>query len=463
MNNKMDKMKRRDFLRSSTIGSAAIGSGIAASLKEQSAIASENVKPPNIVWIWCDNLAYQDLGVYGNKEINTPVIDRLATRGVRLTQYYIAHTVCSPSRAALLTGRQPFRTGIVDVLRPDSPTGIPKDEITLAEVLRDRGYATAAFGKWHLGDRTPYLPTQHGFDSYFGLPYSMDMLPTILYRDNEIIDYLDGDKVQDITERMVDEAIGFIDSNKDRPFFMYFSHTLPHPPINLPPEHRSSDASAEALYRDAIEYMDYETGRIIDSLEQLGLTENTLIVFSSDNGPMAKGGNTGGLRGRIRDSYEGGIRVPFIASWPGRIPEGKAVDTPAIAYDVFPTLTHLAGSTLPSDRIYDGQDIWPVLTGKGEFNREKPFVWVYLDNVTSVRDGNWKFHVARRSQKLDKPELYNLEKDPYESNPVNGDHPEVVARLEKLVQDFQKDLPKVWRLQYPVMDPQKRKSGVRRE
>ncbi len=417
-------------------------------------------RKPNIVWIWADNLAYGDLGVYGNRQIKTPVIDRLAERGVRLTQYYIAHTVCSPSRAALLTGRQPFRVGIVDVLRPDGPSGLPADEITLAEALRAQGYATAAVGKWHLGDRREFLPLQHGFDSYLGLPYSMDMLPTLLYRDNDIVDELAGDKVQDVTERLTEYAINFVAANKARPFFLYFSHTIPHPPLNLPAECRTPGRS---IYADAIEYLDRHVGRLLDALAHHGLTDKTLVVFTSDNGPMGKYGDTGGLRGRIRDSYEGGLRVPFVASWPGKLPAGKVIDTPAIAYDAFPTLVRLAGGEVPKDRVYDGQDIWPVLCGKGGFKRLKPFVWVYLDNVTALRYARWKFHVARRDKPLPSPELYDLNADPQEAHPVNDQHPKIVKQLQKMAREFQADVPKVWSLQYPVRDPVKQKGGVRRK
>jgi uncharacterized sulfatase len=415
---------------------------------------------PNIVWIWADNLAYGDLGVYGSDRVETPVIDRLAAEGARFTQYYIAHTVCSPSRVALLTGRQPFRAGIVDVLRPDGPSGIPADEITLAEALRGQGYATQAIGKWHLGDRREFLPTQNGFDHYFGLPYSMDMLPTILYRDNEIIDRLDGDKVQDVTIRMTDEAIHFIESNREQPFFLYFSHTIPHPPLNLP---ESARTPGRPVYDDAIEHMDQQIGRIIDTLDRFGLRENTLVVFTSDNGPMNRGGDTGGLRGRIRDSYEGGVRVPFMASWRGRIPAGQVIDTPAIAYDIFPTVLKLAGSALPADRVYDGQDIWPLLSGAGSFQRQKPFIWVYLDNVTAIRDGRWKMHVAHREETLNPPELYDIEQDPAETRNLHEQHPEVVTRLRAALDEMQKQVPKVWGLRYPVRDTAKQPGGVRRE
>lgn len=415
---------------------------------------------PNIVWIWADNLAYGDLPCYGNDRIQTPVLDQMASEGVRFMQYYVAHTVCSPSRAALLTGRQPFRAGVVDVLRPDGPGGLPSDEITIAQALKPHGYTTAAFGKWHLGDRKEFLPLQRGFDHYFGMPYSMDMLPTLLYRDDEILEELPGDTVQNITERLVDDAIDFIAENKDKPFFIYFNHTIPHPPLNIPGRYRKE---GHTIYEDALEYMDEQIGRILDALKTHGLDEDTLVMFTSDNGPMGEYGDTGGLRGRIRDSYEGGVRVPFIARWPKRIPAGSVQNEPAIAYDIFPTVLGLAGVDVPSDRVYDGQDIWPLLSGEGTIQREKPFVWVYLNNVTSVRDGTWKFHVAEREKPLKTPELYNLETDPRESTPVNDQHPDVVKRLSAFIEEYSKDIPYVWTLHYPVRDPRKRPGGVRRK
>jgi len=415
---------------------------------------------PNLVWIWADNLAYGDLSCYGSDHVRTPVIDRLAAEGARFTQYYIAHVVCSPSRAALLTGRQPFRTGIVAVLRPDGPSGIHEDEITLAEALRERGYATQAIGKWHLGDRRQYLPTQHGFDHYLGIPYSMDMLPTILIRDNDVIEDLVGSRVENITERYTDEAIRFVEANRDEPFFLYFSHTIPHPPLNLPERLRTPD---RPIYDDAIEHMDAETGRLLDAIDRAGLRERTLVIFSSDNGPMNRGGDTGGLRGRIGQSYEGGVRVPMVANWPGVIPSGQVVETPAIAYDVFPTFVHLAGGELAGDRVYDGQDIWPLLAGGGDFNREKPFVWVYTDNVTAVRSGRWKLHVAHRDATLPEPELYDLSQDPKETKSVTADHPRIVAKLQQAVAEMQAQVPMVWSLTYPVRDQARMPSGVRRE
>ncbi len=414
---------------------------------------------PNLVWIWADNLGWGDLACYGNARVKTPVIDRLAAEGARFTQFYVAHTVCSPSRAALLTGRQPFRCGIVDVLRPDSPSGLPREEVTIAEALRERGYVTAAFGKWHLGDRREFLPLRHGFDRWFGLPYSMDMLPTLLYRDDAIADTLDGDRVQDVTERMTREAVRFVEERRGGPFFIYFSHTIPHPPLNLPARCRTP---GRPIYEDALEHLDEQVGVLLATLERLGLARDTLVIFSSDNGPMDQGGSAGGLRGRIREATEGGVRVPFLARWPGRIPGGRVVDVPAIATDVFPTLIRLAGGRPPDDRGYDGQDIWPLMTGQGEFRREKPFVWVDLDQVLAVREGRWKLHLAARNKPLPEPELYDVESDPKESRKLNALHPEALKRLSDLAAEAQAEVPKVWTLQYPVRDPDKFKGGIRR-
>lgn len=452
-------MNRRRFIVSA--GLAAAGAYAAAERAEAEEVPiEEGERRPNVIWIWCDNLAYRDLEAYGNDQALTPVTTRMAREGVRFTQYYIAHTVCSPSRAALLTGRQPFRTGIVDVLRPDSPIGLPEEEITLGHAFRNEGYATAAFGKWHLGDKPAYLPLQRGFDYYYGLPYSMDMLPTLLYRNNEVVEELPGDSVRDVTERLVDDAIQFIAGNVDRPFFVYFSHTIPHPPLNIPPEQRRT---GRTVYDDAVSYMDEQTGRILDALRELGLDDNTLVLFSSDNGPMGEFGNTGELRGRIRDAYEGGVRVPLIARWPGKIPAGLTVNEPAIAYDIFPTVLGAAGAQPPADRSYDGMNIMPLLTGAGDVTREEPFYWVYLDNVTAMRWGRWKLHVGERDKALEAPELYDVEGDPGESVDLGRREPEVVARLLKMLREFEKQIPYVWSLNYTVRDPRKRDGGVRTE
>jgi len=450
---------------------------IAASLAPRftSVQAAEPTKP-NIVWIWSDNLGYGDLGCYGNTNIKTPHIDRLADQGVRLTQYYIAHAVCSPSRVAFITGRQPFRSGFASVIWPDSPVGLPEDEITMAEILREQGYATGCIGKWHMGDRYSSLPLQNGFDRYFGIPYSMDMLPRHVYRDNEILGELRGEKLATITEQFTDEAIRFVEENKKKPFFLYFSHTLPHPPIVLPERCRTP---GRPIYYDALEHMDEQVGRLLEALEKKGLTNNTLVILTSDNGPWQKPGSAGGLRGGIISNHEGGLRVPFIASWPGKIPAGKTVDTPSIVYDMFPTFVHLAGGTMPTDRVYDGQDVWPLLTGNGEIKREKPFIWVGRfsgRNVSAVRDGRWKLQIfelgpdepktgrwfMNENGKTFKLELYDLEKDEQESQDVAELYPDVVLNLRKVADELQADIPFMWNVPYIVRDPAKLKSGAQK-
>ena len=451
------KFNRRTFLLSTTAAGLTTATTAESTAGEKN---KEAAPAPNIIWIWADNLAHADLSCYGSTSINTPHLDGLAAEGARFTQYYIAHAVCSPSRAALLTGRQPFRAGIVDVLRPDSPSGLPADEITLGHALKAQGYATCAIGKWHLGDRPEYLPCQRGFDYYYGQPYSMDMLPTVVYRNNEIAKELPGDSVQRITEEYTDEAVRFIDRHSDGPFFVYLSHTIPHPPLNIPLEARTPDRS---MYDDSVEYLDREVGRLLAALDARGLKENTIVFFSSDNGPMLDEGNTGGLRGGIRDSYEGGLRVPLIARWPGQIPAGHVVEQPAIAYDIFPTLLDIAGRDLPGDRAYDGQNIRPLLMGNGKFERKKPFFWVYFDNVTAMRDGDWKLHVGHRENSLATPELYNLVQDPHEKKICNEEFPEVLEELIGKIRVFQDEVPYVWNLKYPVRDLAKLPSGVRRE
>ncbi len=411
-------------------------------------------KQPNIIFLLADNLGYGDLSSYGSEGIATPVIDRLAVQGVKFRQFYVAHTVCSPSRAAFLTGRQPYRVGITDVLRPDGPLGLPADEVTLAELLRQAGYATACIGKWHLGDKTEFLPTQHGFDHYFGIPYSMDMLPHVLYRNGKIIEH-DTD-VTDITRRYTDEAIQFVELNRERPFFLYFAETIPHPPLTLPEQDRTPGTP---IYVDAVQHLDQQIGRLLDVVDRLGLSDETLVIFTSDNGPMGRG-SSGGLRGGIRDYYEGGIRVPFIARFPAEIPAGTVIETPAIAYDLLPTLTHFAGGTVPGDRVYDGQDIGRLLRGSDTLERHRPFIFVYDDLACAIRDGRWKLHVAERGRKLPSPMLYDLDRDPAEAYPVNDQFPEILGRLEAVLKETQAEIPKVWTLSYPVRDPEKSPSGV---
>ncbi|MEZ5352349.1 MAG: sulfatase-like hydrolase/transferase [Bryobacteraceae bacterium] len=278
-------------------------------------------------------------------------------------------------------------------------------------LLRQAGYRTQAIGKWHLGDKSPYLPLDHGLNTTSEFPTPWTWPPAHLYRDNRIVDDLAGSKVETVTERYTEEAIEFVrrtsKGNRAEPFFLYFSHTIPHPPLNLPPHARTP---GRALYDDAIEHMDQQTGLLLRALDDAGVRDNTLVFFSSDNGPMAPGGQTGGCADASATPTSG-VRVPMIAAWPGRIPEGRVADEPAIACDIFPTLARAAGTRMPDDRVYDGQDITHVLTGQGEFARREPFFWVYLDRVTTIRDGKWKLHVASREKTLEQPELYDVNAD----------------------------------------------------
>ncbi|QDV33124.1 Arylsulfatase [Tautonia plasticadhaerens] len=313
----------------------------------------------------------------------------------------------------------------------------------MAEALRGLGYATMAIGKWHLGDRPESLPTNHGFDGNLGLPYSMDMAPTILIRDEEIVEELPGDAVADLTGRYTDEATRFLEEDREGPFFLYLSHTLPHPPLNIPGRFRGDGRPA---YNDAIEYLDAENGRLLGAIDRLGLADSTLIVFTSDNGPMAAEGDAGPLRGRIRDSYEGGLRVPFVARFPGRIPPGRVVDEPVVAFDLFPTLVTLAGGTPPDDRELDGQDVWSLLDGSGTVDRTSPFVWAYDDEVTAVRSGRWKLLLGNQDVRFPSAMRFDVEADPGEANDLAADHPDVVAGLRGFAEEYERQLPVVWTL-----------------
>lgn len=400
-------------------------------------------RPPNIVLIFADDLGYGDLGSFGARQIKTPNLDRMAREGVRLTNFYVTASVCTPSRAGLLTGRYQIRSGLTRVLFPASRDGIGAEEMTLAEALRGRGYRTACVGKWHLGHLPQFLPTAHGFDYYFGIPYSNDMAreersepPVPLMRDTEIVEQ---PAVQEtLTERYTEEAIKFIRESKDRPFFLYLPHTMPHVPIFASARFRGR--SAAGLYGDVVETIDWSAGEIVKTLAELGLEKNTLVIFTSDNGPWLIKKEDAGSAGPLRDGkqtlYEGGIRVPFIARWPGTIRSGLVSDRAAITLDLFPTLLHLAGGKISKERPSDGMDIRALLTGRGKRAKEE-FYFYQNEQLLAVRSGNWKLHLARRVQDKDHPaELYDLMSDPGESKNLAPQHPELVARLTAQAQAF---------------------------
>ncbi len=384
------------------------------------AVTDETAPRPNVVLILADDLGYGDLGVQGSRAIDTPHIDRIASEGVRLTDFYAAASTCSPSRAGLLTGRYPARSGIGTPLQATGDTfarklthraalvmarlgvvdmvggqnlveGLPSGELTLPEALKQAGYRTAAFGKWHLGDfteRPEYHPFEHGFDHFVGFNMSNDDFPVAFWRGGEEIVEDIGAEQSHYTRLFTEEAIRFIEQAKDGPFFVYLAHKDPHLPFF--PSERFAGRSEGGPYGDAVEEFDGSTGEIVAALERLGLREETLVIVTSDNGPWFEG-SAGELRGRKGQSFEGGFRVPLIARWPGRIPAGAVVEAPAMGIDLFPTLLRLAGVSLPSDRVIDGADIWPLLTVDPEGLPERPLYFFHEFDVEGVRVGDWKY------------------------------------------------------------------------
>ncbi|MGQ9573927.1 MAG: sulfatase family protein [Thermoguttaceae bacterium] len=426
-------------------------------------------RPPNFIILFADDLGYGDLACYGHPTIRTPHLDRMAAEGQRWTSFYSAAPVCTPSRAALLTGRLPPRNGMCHdqrrVLFPDSTGGLPPEELTLAESLQAAGYATACVGKWHLGHRPEFLPTRHGFGSYFGIPYSNDMdrtpaappgreafwQPKIEYfnvplmRDQTIIQRPADQPT--LTARYTDEVVRLIRQYRDRPFFIYLAYTFPHVPLFASPEF--SGRSPRGLYGDVVEEIDASAGRIVQTLRELGLDRQTLVFFSSDNGPWLAFNEQGGSAGLLREgkgsTWEGGMRVPGIFWWPGRI-RPAVVRQIGCTMDLLPTLIRLAGAKLPTDRILDGVDISPALLGTGPSPRNTMFF--YRDTqLYAVRHGAFKAHLITRSgyggekpQTHDPPLLYNLDVDPGEKFDLARQHPEVVAQIRKIVKSHRRDM-----------------------
>jgi arylsulfatase A len=423
-------------------------------------------RPPNIIIIFCDDLGYGDLGSYGHPTIRTPNLDRMAAEGQRWTNFYACDSVCTPSRAGLLTGRLPVRNGMTNdassrrVLFPDSAGGLPQEEITIAELLKHRGYATAHIGKWHLGHLPQYLPTRHGFNSYFGIPYSNDMdwtggamppqerrrrtmNPQIEYwnvpllRNEEVIER--PAEQATLTRRYTEEAIGFIKANRRRPFFLYLAHTMPHMPLFRSQEFEGR--SLRGVYGDVIEELDWSMGRVLETLRQLKLDRQTLVVFTSDNGPWAvyneQGGSAGLLRGAKGGTFEGGMRVPAIFWGPGLVKRGVVAELGS-TLDLLPTLCGLAGVTAPADRVLDGYDLTAALRGTGHSPRQTMFYHRGV-KLYAVRHGEYKAHFYTRAEYGADPEvaqspplLYNLEHDPSEKFDIAAQNPEVVAELRRI-------------------------------
>lgn len=422
---------------------------------------------PNIVLILFDDLGFGDIGAFGGRALETPRLDALAAEGIALDHYYAAAPVCTPSRAGLLTGRWPIRTGLSYAVFPSGHAidsamraagrnvRLRASEISLAEALRTAGYATALVGKWHLGDHSPSLPRDFGFDRYMGLLYSNDMSPLPLWRNEQIIEADPVDQTH-LTPRYTREAIDFIESSRDRPFFLYLAHSFPHIPLHAT-AHQTGRSEA-GLYGDVIADLDESVGAIVDTLDRLELSERTLVLVTSDNGPWFQG-SRGDARGRKGDTFEGGMRVPFIARWPGRIEAGIRSDAIASAIDVFPTALGLAGVPLPEDRLIDGIDLMPAL-GEGRPLPERPIFYYDLEKLRAVRSGRFKWHARRGiaygripgvalSPLLPRgPWLFDLVRDPDESYDVSSRHPDEMARLEGLARTHTDEIatdPRGWR------------------
>ncbi len=409
--------------------------------------------PPNIVVLFADDLGYGDLGCTGHPSIRTPQLDRMAAEGMRFTNFYSAAPVCTPSRAALLTGRLAVRSGMAHdtrrVLFHYSAGGLPSEELTIAEALKGKGYATACVGKWHLGHLPPYLPMKQGFDSYFGIPYSndMDKVPggnnVPLMRNEEIVERPAEQKT--LTKRYTEEAVRFIEANRAKPFFLYLAHTMPHVPLFASDEFRGK--SPRGLYGDVVEELDWSVGRVLGALRAAGLEKRTLVVFTSDNGPWLimkeNGGSAGLLREGKGSTWEGGMRVPGLAWWPGRIAAGAVSQELACTMDLFTTSLKLAGAEVPADRPIDGVDLTPVLFGTGPSLRK--IVHFYRDTqLYALRKGPFKLHLVTRSaygkdpaEKREPPLLFDLGRDPSEQFDVAAKHPDVVADLMKEAADHQ--------------------------
>jgi len=446
-------MRRRTFIQS------ASGAALSPAAK-----GLAKTTPPNIVLILADDLGYGDLSCYGSR-IGTPHLDRMAREGVQFTHFYAASSVCSPSRAAVLTGRYGVRCGVPGVLRPNDVTGLAETETTIARMLKPLGYRTMCVGKWHLGRTPKYLPTAHGFDRYYGIPYSNDMDPSILMQDTDIIE--SPVNLPTLTRRYTEQAVSFIRSAGDSPFFLYIPHTSPHIPLAASADFVGK--SGMGLYGDVVQELDWSVGQVLSALASTGVDQNTLVVFTSDNGPWFQG-SPGRLRGRKGDTFEGGMREPFIARFPGRIPSGatrrgnrnaRTVEAMASTLDLLPTIAALTQAGLPANPV-DGVDIGPLLTGQASDVERPPFLYFSQWHLQCARSGPWKLHMARYNTaaftpepkvghfnlRLVNPELYHLELDSEEAEDVAAQNPEVVesiqARVAQMLPGFPTQVQAAW-------------------
>lgn len=431
-------------------------------------ISNNREKSPNIILILTDDQGYADLGAFGAKDFETPHIDQMAKEGALLTQYYAPQAVCSASRAGILTGCYPNRIGIHNAFMPEAKKGLNPAELTIAEMLKPLGYATAIYGKWHLGDAPEFLPNQHGFDAYFGIPYSNDMWPlhpqqgTVfnfkalpLLENGKVLDTL-TDQSQ-LTTQITQKAVSFINAKKDQPFFLYVAHPQPHVPLYVSEKFKGK--SKNGLYGDVIMELDWSVGEILNALKVNGLEENTMVIFTSDNGPWLAYGNHAGSARPLREgkgtAWEGGQREPFVVKYPRKIPAGTLVNTPVMGIDIMPTVAALTGGKLPHYPI-DGKSVMQVLSGESQESPQEAYFFYYrVNELFGVRYGDWKMYFPHRYRTMagqpqgadglpgqyafidiQEIELYHLPTDEAERTNVAQFHPEVVNKIQSLAADM---------------------------
>ncbi len=430
---------------------------------------------PNIILIVADDLGYGDVGCFGSTKNRTPNIDRLAQEGMKLTSFY-GCPVCTPSRAQFMTGSYAKRVSMPGVIFPICPTGLNPKENSLPKLLKPSRYASMALGKWHIGDQREFLPISHGFDHFFGMPYSNDMgggedkpttqkattkpgaaqekrPPLPILRDNEVVETADGDKQNPLTARYTEEAIKFIKENREKPFFIYLAHNAVHVPLH--PGAAFKGKSANGNYGDWVEELDWSVGQVVQTLRELKLDSRTLVMFTSDNGPWLTQGNKGGVAGPLRggkgSTWEGGMREPTVAWWPGKIAPGSTSDAICSNLDLLPTFVKLSGGTVPAEPKIDGVDIWPVLSGSAKQSSREALFYFNGNTLQAVRSGPWKLALPSQLSAKEKekekekdggktPRLYNLDKEIGETTDVAADNPEVVKKLEGLIAEMDKDL-----------------------
>lgn len=406
---------------------------------------------PNIVFIFADDLGYGDLSSYGASDINTPNIDFIGKNGIKFTDFYSVSSVCTPSRAGMLTGRYPQRFGLNGVLFPDSHTGLPSSEYTIAELLRDSGYKTGMVGKWHLGHKYEFLPLQQGFDFFYGIPYSNDMASTVYFAGNDVVDYY-PDQSQ-MTKKLTEEAVKYIDRNKENNFYLYVAHPMPHVPIYVSEKFRGS--SDRGLYGDVIQELDWSVGEIIKRLEELNILDETLVIFSSDNGPWLTMRDMGGSAGELRNgkmyTFEGGMRVPTLAMMKGLIPEGIESNEIISQLDWMPTFASLSRSQIPKEVIIDGDDITEILRGNS-FDYERDYLFFDYEKLEAYRRGDWKVKLPYEGwpgswykSPIDSHDtlLFNLRKDPGEKNNIFDSNREMAKSLIDLMNVKYKEMGKL--------------------